>query len=132
MLGSLGTLILLAPGRFPPDIGWRLAFGIGAVLGAVVLVFRRFLPESPRWLMVHGRVAEAEKIVGDIERQAAAQAAEARGAATAGVVVGGSDVPMRIPRRAFVFTRGTARRISWISRYRCSSAIRDARCLGSC
>jgi MFS family permease len=70
LLGSLGTLILLAPGRFPPDIGWRIAFGIGAVLGAVVLVFRRFLPESPRWLMIHGRVAEAERIVGDIERGA--------------------------------------------------------------
>ena len=72
MLGSLGTLVLLAPGRFPPDIGWRFAFGIGAVLGAIVLVFRRFLPESPRWLMVHGRVAEAEKIVAVIESQASA------------------------------------------------------------
>jgi MFS family permease len=70
LLGSLGTLILLAPGRFPPDIGWRIAFGIGAVLGAVVLAFRRFLPESPRWLMIHGRVGEAERIVGDIERGA--------------------------------------------------------------
>ena len=70
LLGSLGTLVLLAPGRFPPDVGWRIAFGIGAVLGAVVLVFRRFLPESPRWLMVHGRVEEAERIVGEIEREA--------------------------------------------------------------
>ncbi|MEJ0040028.1 MAG: MFS transporter [Gammaproteobacteria bacterium] len=70
LLGSLGTLILLAPGRFPADIGWRIAFGIGAVLGAVVLVFRRFLPESPRWLMIHGRVDEAERIVESIESRA--------------------------------------------------------------
>ena len=78
LLGSLGTLILLAPGRFPADIGWRIAFGIGAVLGAVVLVFRRFLPESPRWLMVHGRVDEAERIVGDIERGAQNERGTAR------------------------------------------------------
>jgi MFS family permease len=78
LLGSLGTLILLAPGRFAPDIGWRIAFGIGAVLGAIVLVFRRSLPESPRWLMVHGRIEEAERIVGDIERGAARAEHEAR------------------------------------------------------
>ena len=86
LLGSLGTLILLAPGRFPADVGWRIAFGIGAVLGAVVLVFRRFLPESPRWLMVHGRVEEAERIVGDIERGAIerGKAAGISGAAGAG------------------------------------------------
>jgi len=73
VLGSLGTMVLLEPGRFPPDIGWRIAFGIGAVLGAVVLVFRRSLPESPRWLLVHGRVAEAEKIVSQIEQRVAGE-----------------------------------------------------------
>jgi MFS family permease len=67
VFGSIGTFILLDPERLPPDIGWRLAFGIGAVLGAVVLVFRRSLPESPRWLMVHGKIAEAERVVGEIE-----------------------------------------------------------------
>jgi MFS family permease len=71
LLGSVGTLVLLAPGRFAPDIGWRIAFGIGAVLGLVVLVFRRSLPESPRWLMIHGRLEEAERIIGTIEANAA-------------------------------------------------------------
>ncbi len=67
LLGSLGATVLLAPGRFAPDMGWRLAFGIGAALGLIVLVFRRALPESPRWLLVHGRVAEAERVVVGIE-----------------------------------------------------------------
>jgi len=68
VFGSIGTLILLDPAHFQVDVGWRLAFGIGAVLGAIVLVFRRTLPESPRWLIVHGRLAEAERIVTKIER----------------------------------------------------------------
>ena len=67
LLGSLGSSLLLAPGRFPADLGWRLAFGIGALLGLIVLVFRRTLPESPRWLMIHGRAAEAEATVTQIE-----------------------------------------------------------------
>jgi MFS family permease len=72
MFGALGTTVLLAPGRFPPDVGWRLAFGIGAVLGLIVLLMRRFLPESPRWLLIHGRVAEAEVIVKEIESMSVA------------------------------------------------------------
>jgi MFS family permease len=51
----------------PPEIGWRAAFIIGGVLGLVVLVLRRFLPESPRWLMTHGYPEEAERIVSEIE-----------------------------------------------------------------
>jgi len=68
MLGSLGSALLLTPGRLPPDMGWRAAFGIGAALGLIVLAFRRTLPESPRWLLLHGRVEEAERIVSGIER----------------------------------------------------------------
>jgi len=45
--GALGTTVLLEPGRFPPDIGWRLAFGIGAALGLGILLLRRVLPEKP-------------------------------------------------------------------------------------
>ncbi|HMJ06065.1 MAG TPA: MFS transporter, partial [Chthoniobacterales bacterium] len=54
-LGSGATLVLLDPRLLPVNLGWRLAFGIGATLGLVVIFFRRWIPESPRWLMIHGR-----------------------------------------------------------------------------
>jgi MFS family permease len=66
-LGALGSIILLSPGVLPPDIGWRACFGIGAALGLGILLLRSWLPESPRWLMIHGRIAEAEAIVARIE-----------------------------------------------------------------
>ena len=68
-LGSGATVILLDPNRFPISLGWRFAFGIGATLGLVVIFFRRWIPESPRWLMIHGRNAEAEAIVDEVERR---------------------------------------------------------------
>jgi MFS family permease len=67
-LGSAATIVLLDPHRLPVWLGWRLAFGIGATLGLVVIFFRRWIPESPRWLMIHGRNAEAEEIVDEVER----------------------------------------------------------------
>jgi len=66
-LGAGGAVVLLEPGRFAPDLGWRLAFGIGASLGVVILYLRRFIPESPRWLMTHGQVVEAERVMDGIE-----------------------------------------------------------------
>ncbi len=66
-LGALGAVILLQPGLLPPDMGWRAAFAIGALLGLIILLLRRALPESPRWLMIRGRIDEAEAIVRDIE-----------------------------------------------------------------
>ena len=67
--GSGGAVWLLQPGFLPPDIGWRLAFGIGAVLGLGVLLLRHWVPESPRWLMTKGRLDEANAILADIEQR---------------------------------------------------------------
>jgi MFS family permease len=71
--GAVGALLLLNTSLFPQDIGWRLAFGFGAVFGLVVLVVRRNVPESPRWLFIHGREEEAERIVREIEDEVAGE-----------------------------------------------------------
>ena len=68
-LGAGATIFLLDPRRLPIWLGWRCAFGIGATLGLVIIFFRRWIPESPRWLMIHGRNQEAERIVGEVERR---------------------------------------------------------------
>jgi MFS family permease len=66
--GSLLTIPLLDPTIVDASIGWRLAFGLGAILALGVLFVRRNVPESPRWLFIHGREDEGEEIVRDIEQ----------------------------------------------------------------
>src|SRR5207245_8975501 len=68
-VGAIATLVLLDPRHVPVWLGWRCAFGIGATLGLIVIFFRRWIPESPRWLMIHGRNPEAEAIVAEGERK---------------------------------------------------------------
>ena len=61
--GALLAIVLLNPLLIPEYLGWRLCFGFGAVLGVSILLVRRVIPESPRWLMTHGKVKEADEIV---------------------------------------------------------------------
>ena len=71
-LGSVATLVLLDPQFFPIDIGWRAGFFIGAILGFAVLFARRYVPESPRWLTIHGQHDKAMRIVAEIETRVCA------------------------------------------------------------
>jgi len=66
-VGGLVTTTLLTTGAFAPDFGWRFAFIIGAALALIPLYLRRYIPESPRWLLVHRRFDEAEHVVAEIE-----------------------------------------------------------------
>jgi MFS family permease len=71
-MGAAATLVLLNPHYVPIWLGWRCAFGIGATLGLIIIIFRTWIPESPRWLMIHGRNDEAEAVVARVERKIAA------------------------------------------------------------
>jgi MFS family permease len=67
LLANVGTFVLL--NRLEPSIGWRIGFAIGPVLGLVIIVVRRRLPESPRWQVMHGRPEQAEESISFIEHE---------------------------------------------------------------
>jgi MFS family permease len=67
--GSLATLVLLDAHRFPVNLGWRLGFGIGALIGLGIVFLRHSVPESPRWLLIHGKPEQAARIVAEIEQE---------------------------------------------------------------
>jgi MFS family permease len=72
-MGATSAIVLLDPLLIGPDLGWRLAYLTGACLGLVVFVMRMWIPESPRWLMIHGHPERAHAIVEDIERSVKGQ-----------------------------------------------------------
>ncbi|TMK27030.1 MAG: MFS transporter [Actinobacteria bacterium] len=67
--GALLAVVALNTSVFPLDVGWRLCFALGALLGLGVLLVRRNVPESPRWLFIHGREDQAEQVVKGIEQE---------------------------------------------------------------
>ncbi len=78
-LGAVSAIVLLDPAVISPDMGWRLAYLTGAGLGLVVFVMRMWIPESPRWLMIHGKPDQAHAIVTEIERSVLGQEAPGNG-----------------------------------------------------
>ena len=73
-IGAVAALPLLNTELFAPDLGWRLAFAAGGLLAIAIMVVRRHIPESPRWLFIHGRESEAERVVDHIEAEVSEEA----------------------------------------------------------
>ena len=68
-IGALASTFLLDTDRFAENVGWRIAFFIGPILGLGIIYLRRHIPESPRWMLTHGHAEEAEKVVASIEQE---------------------------------------------------------------
>ncbi len=114
-IGAIGSIVLLDPAVLGGDLGWRAAFLIGAVLGIIVFLMRMWIPESPRWLMTHGRIAEAEAIVAGIESDFRRK----------------NLIPRRRSCRASGCARGRTRHCPR-SHARCSATSASGRRSGSC
>jgi MFS family permease len=94
--GAASTVVILDPRIVAPQLGWRFGFGVGALLGLLILLLRKHVPESPRWLMTHGAREEAEKVMGRIE----AHAEKSLGRTLPAL----EDAPLMIhPRKSFGF-----------------------------
>jgi MFS family permease len=89
--GALLAVFFLNEAIFPAALGWRLAFGLGAIFGPTILLVRRNVPESPRWAFIHGHEKEAEKIVADVEAKVEHDTGKKLDAVT--------DKPMRVTQR---------------------------------
>ncbi|HLK25302.1 MAG TPA: MFS transporter [Caulobacteraceae bacterium] len=112
-LGAVASVVVLDEHVFPVWLGWRVAFLVGAALGVVIISIRRLIPESPRWLMTHGRADEAHAVIAEIEAGVAAQGQAVEPAESAEVIRlvasargGWLDVARTLvltyPRRTFV------------------------------
>ncbi|MEU4894156.1 MFS transporter [Streptomyces sp. NPDC044780] len=112
MGGSLLSVLMLNTGVFPLNVGWRLTFAFGVVLGLAILLVRRNVPESPRWMFIHGRAAGAEELVAEAERRIEArtgrrlpepdQAITVRTRKSTGFVEIARTLLRTYPRRAFL------------------------------
>lgn len=99
--GAAASLLILDPRIVPANIGWRLGFAVGGVLGISVLFLRRWVPESPRWLVTHCRAEEADRTVAAIEAEVARSAHKrSRGGTSPAQAVGTLEIH---PRRTFGF-----------------------------
>jgi MFS family permease len=70
-MGAGGSIVLLDSAFINPAFGWRVAFLIGTAIGLIILIMRQWIPESPRWLLTHGFVKEADAVVRGIEARSA-------------------------------------------------------------